>query len=720
MRSSRKSSTIPLNGRALPLLTDALARLWPSCSVVTLKRIQPHTGPRAASLEDSRTEPTEFTRDGGREAQSSLQAAMLALAEVDEDGRIRRRRVPKKELPQAADAALEQFVAARLLVAFEEEGVKYVDVAHEALFAGWPLYARWLADAEAHLKLSRRLEQDAREWVNSGESSLHLWTGERLAAGQTMLEDARFAADHPARRFLAVSIANDRRMQEREANLIAARIDAEHLRLPVASLLAAAAAVKRYGPTPQLERAIRSALDSFPEIAVCNHEEALLSACLDPPGERAVTCGYDGVIGVFDAATGERLHRIRAHDKAVIAISVHRQGERILSASRDSRAMIWSLSTGELLMELSGHRAIIGEAKFDDSGTIVATASRDKTARVFDANSGQVLFLFEHPDQVISVNIDPEGRRIVTGCLDKRARVFALDDDSPRPILEVEAVGKARWHPKLPYIAIVDQADCMQIVAVEEAGAGRPVQSAAVPSDGGRGSGVTLPPTLGTAGVRDLRFDQAGTRLLAVCTDATAKVFDLRDGRRISELTGHEGDMVSARFAPGGAQVLTAARDGVARLYDVESGILIREFRGHADALEGASFNEGGNRIVTASADGFARVYHARSSPRGVVLAEHGAPCSALAVSVTGTRAVAATTDGWLLVVELGDQPQARSFRSHDRQIQGLDVSLDGCRAVTQPQYESAKVIDLATGAVLFEAHGVEPIARPDSCGTAT
>jgi hypothetical protein len=275
-----------VDGRALPLLTDALARLWP---VLLGGDVEAYTAAYRASGRVTgglAHRADRIYRDGGREAQSSLQAALLALAEVDEDGRIRRRRVPKKELPQAADAALEQFVAARLLVAFEEEGVKYVDVAHEALFASWPLYARWLADAEAHLKLSRRLEQDAREWVNSGESSLHLWTGERLAAGQTMLEDARFAADHPARRFLAVSIANDRRMQEREANLIAARIDAEHLRLPVASLLAAAAAVKRYGPTPQLERAIRSALDSFPEIAVCNHEEALLSACLDPPGER--------------------------------------------------------------------------------------------------------------------------------------------------------------------------------------------------------------------------------------------------------------------------------------------------------------------------------------------------------------------------------------------------------------------------------------------------
>ena len=198
--------------------------------------------------------------EAGPDIQSSLQAVMFSLAEMDEDGRIRRRRAAKKELPPAVYKVLEQFVSARLLIAFEEDGVEYVEVAHEALFTSWPLYSRWLADAEAHLKLSRRLERDAREWAKSAESAIYLWTGERLAAAETMLEASGLAADHPARRFLAVSMASDRRMREREANFIAARIEAEHQRLPVASPLAAAAAVDRYGPTPQLERAIRSAL----------------------------------------------------------------------------------------------------------------------------------------------------------------------------------------------------------------------------------------------------------------------------------------------------------------------------------------------------------------------------------------------------------------------------------------------------------------------------
>jgi hypothetical protein len=157
-----------------------------------------------------------------------------------------------RSLPLLTDAL------ARLWPVFVKGNV--VEVAHEALFTSWPLYSRWLADAEAHLKLSRRLERDAREWAKSAESALYLWTGERLAAAETMLEASGLAADHPARRFLAVSMASDRRTREREANLIAARIEAEHQRLPIASLLAAAAAVDRYGPTPQLERAIRSAL----------------------------------------------------------------------------------------------------------------------------------------------------------------------------------------------------------------------------------------------------------------------------------------------------------------------------------------------------------------------------------------------------------------------------------------------------------------------------
>ena len=240
------------DGRSLPLLTDALARLWP---VFVKGNVDAYTttyrdrGRVAGGLANR---ADRIYGEAGPDIQSSLQAVMFSLAEMEEDRRIRRRRAAKKKLPPAVYKVLEQFVSARLLVAFEEDGVEYFEVAHEALFTSWPLYSRWLADAEAHLKLSRRLERDAREWAKSAESAIYLWTGERLAAAETMLEASGLAADHPARRFLAVSMASDRRMREREANLIAARIEAEHQRLPVASLLAAAAAVDRYGPTPQL------------------------------------------------------------------------------------------------------------------------------------------------------------------------------------------------------------------------------------------------------------------------------------------------------------------------------------------------------------------------------------------------------------------------------------------------------------------------------------
>jgi WD40 repeat protein len=694
------------DGRALPLLMDALARLWP---LLVRGDVDAYT---TAYRESDRVagglahRAGRIYREAGPDVQRSLQSALLMLADVDEEGRIRRRCAAKKELPRPVHGVVEALVSARLLVGFEEDGVEYVEVVHEALFTSWPLYAAWLAEAETHLRLSRRLERDAREWEKSGESPVYLWTGERLAAAEALLEPGDSApVDHPVRMFLAASVAGDRRTKAREADLIAARIEAEHHRLPVVSLLAAAAAVERYGPTAQLERAIRSALCSFQGIAVFSHAGSPLSACLNPLGSRVVTCGYDGVINVFDVGTGERIHHIKAHDRAVIALSLDREGTRILSASRDSRVRIWNLSTGELLVDYTEHRAIISAAIFDASGTKVATASRDKTARVFDAGTGKTLFSFEHPDQVISVDFDGDGVRVVTGCQDRRARVFTLTRGATRPLLEFDASGRVHWHPILPYVIALDQTGGIQIVVVTQRGfrgpVGMPSTAEMMPVPG------VIP---GTTGAFDVRFDRTGTALLAVCSDGTVSVFSLPSGARQSALTGHEGDIVSARFAPGGAQVLTASRDGVARLYDVKSGIVIREFRGHAGALHSARFNDrDGGRVVTSSADGFVRVYSTWPAARGAVLAEHAAPCTALALDAARARAIAATKDGFLLIAALDAQAAVRLVRVHDRAIERLDLSPDGARAVTQPQYEAARVVDLATGEILHEAQGAHP-----------
>ncbi|HEY3228852.1 MAG TPA: hypothetical protein VGJ87_06500, partial [Roseiflexaceae bacterium] len=65
-----------------------------------------------------------------------------------------------------------------------------VDLAHEALIAGWPTLRQWLEEDRAGLLLHRRLAQAAGEWRSRGNDPSFLYGGSLLAEAQ------RYAAQH--------------------------------------------------------------------------------------------------------------------------------------------------------------------------------------------------------------------------------------------------------------------------------------------------------------------------------------------------------------------------------------------------------------------------------------------------------------------------------------------------------------------------------------------
>ena len=74
-------------------------------------------------------------------------------------------------------------------------------------------------------------------------------------------------------------------------------------------------------------------------------------------------------------------------------------------------------------------------ASFSPDGRRIVTGSVDKTARVWDAESGKpVGEPMRHEGSVNAASFSPDGRRIVTASYDKTARVW--DAESGKPLGE--------------------------------------------------------------------------------------------------------------------------------------------------------------------------------------------------------------------------------------------------------------------------------------------
>ena len=85
---------------------------------------------------------------------------------------------------------------------------------------------------------------------------------------------------------------------------------------------------------------------------------------------------------------------------------------------------------------LSGHGDALASALFSPDGTQILTGSIDRTARLWPTSGGPPRIFAGHDLAVITAVFSPDGSRIVTGSFDRTVRVWNLDGRGEPRILD--------------------------------------------------------------------------------------------------------------------------------------------------------------------------------------------------------------------------------------------------------------------------------------------
>ncbi len=108
----------------------------------------------------------------------------------------------------------------------------------------------------------------------------------------------------------------------------------------------------------------------------------------------------------------------------------------------------------------------------------------------------------------------------------------------------------------------------------------------------------------------------------------------------------HDQPVTQALFSPDGRRVLSLCRDGKARLWDAGSGQLIGTPLAHGGEVTRAQFSRDGRRVLTAGADFMARVWDASNAQPITPPLEHAGAIFALATSPDDKRLHTVSMDG--------------------------------------------------------------------------
>jgi hypothetical protein len=404
-----------------------------------------------------------------------------------------------------------------------------------------------------------------------------------------------------------------------------------------------------------------------------------------PDGEWFVSGDMVGKVTVRNARTGEV--RFQApHGQYVLSVAYSHDGKKIASGSSDHTIHIWDAANGQLLTTLRGHEDGVLSVRFSPDGTQLLSGSYDNTARLWDLATGRVVQeLRGHSWWVWAAEFSPDGRRIVTAGQDGKAIVWEKVEGSE---LRVQGSEVMRGSPDLVVRGSPDPAPVVR--------------------------GSPDPARVPTAG---LLFGEQGSpsvSSVARSGDRPQLVY-----MQLTEFTGHNGAVYSARFSPNGELVATGGYDKLVMIWnpnEAQSVDIDRRLNGEPDPktnylrLEGhdkpvrcVAFSPNGELVLSGSEDNAIRVWDVANGESRKVLRGHGSAVRSCAFSPNGQSVLSGSEDQSVRVWNIAGYQETRVLHAkvlsgHADAVLSARFSRDGRQIITASRDRTAALWDATSG----------------------
>lgn len=485
-------------------------------------------------------------------------------------------------------------------------------------------------------------------------------------------------------------------------------------------------------------------------LEIGGHSGAVWQARFSPDGDRLVTAGWDGLLFIWDAQSGEVSAAPRGHAAAVYGAAFSPDGEQLATAGQDNTVRVWALlqdkvSQGDATvafpaLTLTGHDTWVRDVAYTPDGQRLVTGSDDATARVWDAASGaELLVLRGHEDAIYGIDVSADGQWLATASADGTARIWDLASGEVAQTLSGhnEAVRSVAFAPDGGLLATASDDDTVRVwnpitgelVRTLE-GHSNDVQAVAfdpsgqVLASGGRDSTVRLwavgaGQELATLDDHsDTVFDVAfyGATLATVSGDRTVRLWRLPPAylsaggavQEIMTLRGHSDSVDRLAFSPDGKSLATTGRDGVVKLWDLAPAVEALTLAASTQPILNATLDDDQNLLVTASTDGTAVVWNAvTGEPLFTARPGVSAWVNDASLSPDGERLATADGDGRVVVWNLATGKQELVLSGHTESVQSVQFSPDGSELLgSVSSDQTARLWNASTGELLHTFAG--------------
>jgi serine-threonine kinase receptor-associated protein len=253
--------------------------------------------------------------------------------------------------------------------------------------------------------------------------------------------------------------------------------------------------------------------------------------------------------------------------------------------------MIRNGETGDWIGTFQGHKGAVWCARLNATATHALTGSADYSAKLWNALTGEIMFTFNHPKIVKSVDFLADGENVVTGGVEGGLRVFsitALADAPTRHYQNAHAQPIKAVVPTLNNTLITAAADAAIRIwdtrladHVKEIKAPAPVTSI------------------------DLTHDQ---KYLVASYAKSVVVYDAASFEVVKKMD-MTYDVNSAALSPDHATLVAGGSNFWVHTYNFNSEAQLDVFKGHHGPVHCVRWSHTGHHYASGSEDGTIRIW---------------------------------------------------------------------------------------------------------------
>ena len=364
------------------------------------------------------------------------------------------------------------------------------------------------------------------------------------------------------------------------------------------------------------------------------HPQAVRSVTVSADSTRVATASADGLVRVFDIATGVLLESFREHapgtavqsvryvnDSATListgddktlqtmktsvlrALPVHagairdqalfNGGAQTLSSGVDGKVVLTNLTNGSAVRSFAvGDRKPTAVASRPDNQR-VAAGFESGDVLVFNVNNGeQALLTFTFGSPVVAMSWSTDNRNLLVSTADNVVRVLGPSLPGVQPPVELTPHQQFRTEAAITDLLFSpDGRSIWTSLAngrVDEWSYAGPEQRRQF-SHGG--------PVYGVDSNRD------GSTVISCSTDQTVRVWDTLTGQQKFQLNGHTGPVHAIAMSPDETFAVSSGADGTLRLWDIVGGRQLKQLTTYPSTMYSVAVHPQGALIATAGAD---------------------------------------------------------------------------------------------------------------------